>query len=136
MFDKTIADYAGLEEPYAIMAEDRVAAEPQLSPYHDILIDYDWPNQAEHWEWVATAPIDEIVAWAADIRADEADDTEEPEPFKYPQVTRHSITLYPRQVRAAMALAHERHEGKKSPAIQEIIDRYIVAVAKGADDAS
>lgn len=70
-FKKKITDYGGLEEPYAEMADDRVSAEETLAPYRDLLIDYDWPNQGEHWEWVATAGIREIVAWAADIRANE-----------------------------------------------------------------
>ncbi|MHC4617969.1 MAG: hypothetical protein ACYTEQ_09470 [Planctomycetota bacterium] len=68
MFNKTIDDYAGLEEPYAEMAEDRTRAEPKLMPFYDLLIEYDWDNQADHWKWVATAPISEIVDWAEIIR--------------------------------------------------------------------
>lgn len=67
-FAKTIEDYVGLEEPYAEMADDRVKATPALLPYYDLLIDSDWDNQGEHWEWVATADIDEILSWAKNIR--------------------------------------------------------------------
>ena len=70
-FKKTIADYQAFDEPYAEMAADRVDATPKLRPYRDILIEYDWPNQAEHWQWVATASISEILDWAENIRAAE-----------------------------------------------------------------
>lgn len=60
-----------LEEFWAEMAKDRAIAEEQLSPYYDLLIEYDWPDQAKHWQWIATADIEEIVAWATDIRSDE-----------------------------------------------------------------
>lgn len=72
MFTKTVADYQAFEEPYAEMADDRVTAEPQLAPYRDLLTEYDWDNQEEHWEWVATAEIEEIVDWAETIRKNEA----------------------------------------------------------------
>lgn len=67
-FNKTIEDYAGLEEPYGEMASDRVDATPELMPYTDILLESDWDDQAEHWKWVATADVDEIVTWAKYIR--------------------------------------------------------------------
>lgn len=70
-FTKTIDDYQMFEEPYAEMADDRVKAEPELSPYFDILIEYDWDNQEEHWVWVATGDISEIAEWAQNIRQDE-----------------------------------------------------------------
>ena len=62
------SDYDGLEEPTAEMAADRVDGEKRLQQYRDILIEYDWPEQEEHWEWVATAKIDDIVDWAETIR--------------------------------------------------------------------
>lgn len=70
-FNKTVEDYQMFDEPYAEMADDRVTAEPALSPHYDLLIEYDWDNQEEHWEWVATADISEIVDWAQDIRDNE-----------------------------------------------------------------
>ena len=73
MFNKTINDYQGLEEPFAEMAADRVDATPSLAPYRDILIDYDWDNQADHWEWVATSDESEILDWAQTIRKQEQD---------------------------------------------------------------
>ncbi len=124
-FEKTIADYAGLLQPYAEMAEDRATTEPELLPYYDLLIEYDWPDQREHWKRVATADIADLVAWAEDIRRDEADEAEPEEPFKYERAIRLTITLYPDQLRLVEELARKRHRGKRSPAIQEIIDDLI-----------
>jgi hypothetical protein len=44
-------------------AHERVNNIPELQKYEDIIF-YDWSNWDEHIEWVATAPIDEIVDWA------------------------------------------------------------------------
>lgn len=119
---------------YAERAENRVIASRPLSPYHDLLIGRDWPNHDEHWKWVATASIEDLIAWAKNIRADEEDAAEdELEPFKYKRAVRLTITLYPEQVRVVEALAHERHRGKKSPAIQEIIDWFADSLAEAAD---
>ncbi|HEU4752218.1 MAG TPA: hypothetical protein VFU47_03845 [Armatimonadota bacterium] len=52
-------------------AESRVNASETLSAYRDLLLDYDWSNEDEHMEWVATAPEAELVAWAETIRRDE-----------------------------------------------------------------
>jgi hypothetical protein len=52
-------------------ARQRVNATPELAVYEDIIF-YDWPNWDEHLEWVATAPVEEIVQWAATVRRDEA----------------------------------------------------------------
>jgi hypothetical protein len=50
-------------------AQERVDDIPELQEYEDILIKYDWSNWEEHIEWVATAPIDEILDWAKnDVR--------------------------------------------------------------------
>lgn len=128
MFDKTIADYAGLDEPWAEMADDRVSAEERLSPFYDLLIERDQRDQADHWQWVIETPIADLVAWAEEIRRDEADaaeDEAEPEePFKYERAVRLTITVYPDQLRAVRELAHKKHRGNKSGAIQEIIDDY------------
>lgn len=124
MFNKTIADYQGLEEPYAEMADDRVSAEERLSPFYDLLIERDQLDQADHWMWVAQAPVAELVAWATEIRADEEDAAEDEEPLVYEPAVKLAITLYPEQLQIVDALAHEQHRGKRSPAIQEIIDDY------------
>ncbi len=42
MFNKTIEDYEGMEDPWAEMASDRVNATPELEKYYDILCDYEW----------------------------------------------------------------------------------------------
>lgn len=51
-------------------ARARVQNTPELRPYIDIIIEYDW-NDSGHYAWVATAPVSEILAWAEGIRADE-----------------------------------------------------------------
>jgi len=43
-------------------AERRVNETPELEPHRDTIL-YDW-DEAEHWEWVCTAPVAEIVSWA------------------------------------------------------------------------
>lgn len=58
-------------DPYTV-ARQRVSDTPELDVYEDIIF-YDWPNWDEHLEWVAAAPVAEIVSWAAAIRKDEAD---------------------------------------------------------------
>ena len=53
-------------------ARERVDGTPDLKT-HEATIFYDWPNWEEHMEWVATAPVEEIVDWAEQIEnADEA----------------------------------------------------------------
>lgn len=52
-------------------ARQRVADTPELNVFEDIIF-YDWPNWDEHMEWVAIAPVAEIVNWAEVIRANEA----------------------------------------------------------------
>lgn len=69
--NKTLTDY------HAKMAADRVDAEENLREYLDILIDYQWHNQADHLRWVATAPIEEILDWAEIIRSGEEQEEEE-----------------------------------------------------------
>lgn len=49
-------------------ARYRVEHTPALAPYTDVLL-YDWTEGDEHWEWVRTAPIAEIVDWAETVEA-------------------------------------------------------------------
>ena len=56
--------------------------------------------------------------------------------YKYKKVVSKTVTMYPDQWEAVMQLAHERHRGKHSPAMQEIVDLYIGAMAEEADDAA
>lgn len=44
-------------------ARRRVDSTEALQAYESIIF-YDWPNWDEHLEWIATAPIKEIVNWA------------------------------------------------------------------------
>ena len=47
-------------------AQERVENSDALRPYQDVIM-YDWPEGDEHWEWVVTATITEIVDWAATV---------------------------------------------------------------------
>ena len=40
----------------------------ELNADRDILVDYDWPNMDEHWQWLATADMDEIRGWIRMVR--------------------------------------------------------------------
>ena len=44
-------------------ARARVDATPELWAHRETVL-YDWPEGAEHWEWVCTAPVAEIVGWS------------------------------------------------------------------------
>lgn len=44
-------------------AKARVDATPELAKHRATIL-YDWPEGAEHWEWVCTAPVAEIVDWS------------------------------------------------------------------------
>jgi hypothetical protein len=61
---------AGGEGAHYAAAMARIDAAPELEPYREIIL-YDWPEGAEHWAWVAAAPVAEIVAWCEGIREDE-----------------------------------------------------------------
>lgn len=52
-------------------ANERVDTTPELQPYRDLLVDYEWDNQEEHLHWVLAAPLDEIISWARIIRKGE-----------------------------------------------------------------
>jgi hypothetical protein len=47
-------------------AERRVTNSPKLQPYRDTIM-YDWPEGNEHWRWVLTARISEIIDWAETV---------------------------------------------------------------------
>lgn len=49
----------------------RVEADPTLAGLADILLAA-WPDDDEHFRWVATAPLADLVAWADQIRKAEA----------------------------------------------------------------
>jgi len=44
-------------------ARRRVQDTPQLAE-HEAFILADWPEGDDHWRWVATAPMAEVVDWA------------------------------------------------------------------------
>ena len=46
---------------------DRISKNPELEPYREVLL-YDW-DEADHADWVATAPIAEIIDWAETVSA-------------------------------------------------------------------
>jgi uncharacterized membrane protein len=48
----------------------RIDTNPTLAIYADLL-QYDWEDEDEHADWVATAPVSEIVEWAQQIRETE-----------------------------------------------------------------
>lgn len=49
-------------------AQERVNSNPQLKA-HKSTIMYEWNEGDEHWQWVATAPVAEIVDWAETVEA-------------------------------------------------------------------
>lgn len=48
-------------------ARQRVSETPGLDAWSEIIF-YDWPNWNEHMQWIATAPIAEIIDWAATVQ--------------------------------------------------------------------
>lgn len=53
-------------------AKTRVNNNPELEEYRDLLINYDWGMaESEHENWIATAPLAEILNWAKAIRNQE-----------------------------------------------------------------
>lgn len=55
-------------EDYSEQARKRVDDNEQLEDYRDLLLDYPWDNQLEHWEWIAYASIEEILDWCISTR--------------------------------------------------------------------
>lgn len=47
-------------------AISRIDATPELGAFRDALL-YDWPEGDEHWQWVTTASVSEIVDWAQTV---------------------------------------------------------------------
>ena len=45
-------------------AKARVDATPGLVRHSDYIL-ADWPEGEEHWDWVVSAPVAEIVDWAS-----------------------------------------------------------------------
>lgn len=50
------------------LAVRRVNETPELDARRDVIL-YDWREGAEHLQWVATAAVSEVVAWADGIAA-------------------------------------------------------------------
>ena len=48
---------------WRLRAHRRVRSSARLREHFDVIF-YDWPVGDEHYQWIATAPIAEIVAWA------------------------------------------------------------------------
>lgn len=49
----------------------RVGEIDDLNLHSDMILDDGWDYEDGHWEWVATAPVVEIVQWAEYIEASE-----------------------------------------------------------------
>ncbi len=64
MYQQEVHDIAAID---AAMA--RVNTTPQLVP-HKPTIFADWNEGDEHWRWIASAPVAEIVAWAEVVEGD------------------------------------------------------------------
>lgn len=50
-------------DPYAL-AYQRVVVEPKLNKYKDVILEDYGQYDSDHWEWVQTASIKEIIEWA------------------------------------------------------------------------
>jgi len=57
---------------YETRARERVSNNETLNEYASEIW-YDWPNWDEHVEWIAQAPVDEIIGWAQSVRKDAQD---------------------------------------------------------------
>ena len=51
-----------MSDGYA-QAKVRVQDTPALAEHADFIL-ADWPEGDDHWQWVATAPVAEVVDWA------------------------------------------------------------------------
>jgi hypothetical protein len=57
-------------------ARDRVEASPSLREYYYELLEYPW-DEPEHFQWVATASLTEILEWCGHLgKLNDTDDTE------------------------------------------------------------
>ena len=52
------------------IAQRRVWKTPELEPYEEWFI-HDWDEGDEHFDWVATAPVEKLVAWAETVSSQE-----------------------------------------------------------------
>jgi len=59
----------GKKTPYE-RAEARINRTPSLEPYRATFL-YDWPEGDEHYRWVATAPVAELLDWAQTVEQPE-----------------------------------------------------------------
>ncbi len=50
------------------LAKRRVDGTPALKPYTDLLLEYFW-READHYAWVASAPLHELLSWCRTARA-------------------------------------------------------------------
>lgn len=48
-------------------AHERVNSTPELEPYDDVIF-ADWAEGDEHWRWIATAPVAEIIDWVETVK--------------------------------------------------------------------
>lgn len=55
--------------PWKTKAWNRVNDTPELYRHRSTIM-ADWQEGDEHWEWVATAPVTEIVNWAEVVEKD------------------------------------------------------------------
>jgi len=55
-------------------AEQRFESDPQLAPYRVDLL-REWDQGAEHYEWVATAEVRDLLDWAVAVHDDEDEET-------------------------------------------------------------
>jgi hypothetical protein len=52
-------------------AAARVDHSPRLSAHRASIL-HDWPEGEDHWRWVCTAKVSEIVDWAETVEAEAA----------------------------------------------------------------
>jgi hypothetical protein len=45
-------------------AQARVDSDPRLKAHEETIL-YDWPEGDEHWSWIVSASVEDIVNWAA-----------------------------------------------------------------------
>jgi hypothetical protein len=50
----------------------QVEREPDLLPYRETIL-HEWTEGDDHWQWVITAPVAEIVEWATTVASEQTD---------------------------------------------------------------
>lgn len=53
-------------EPSRSAVSERIRRTPELWAFEDTIM-ASWDDSAEHWRWLATAPVAAIVAWAEKV---------------------------------------------------------------------